>query len=544
MAITKILHQKESPDREPGLHTKQLIKYILNPAKTEECILTGSINCLSDTAYEQMVDTKKMFGKTGGRQSYHIIISLVPGEGTPEQLYEMTEKFVEEFLKGEYEVVFAIHTDHEHLHSHIVFNSVNMVTGKKFQYKKGDWKYKMQPITNKLSEEYGLEIMPAEYSREPQNMSRDQWERERNYSEYIIEDAKYCMLRAESRERYIYLLRELGYEVKDGEHIDVKAKGMKRFKRLGTIVPKLDDFTGDNRIYKTGKKKFIKKANLTPLQKKYYKRLYKLRLIEHRRFTYKSALFYKNLQTFKRLQEDYLFLVSENIASIDDLYRLSDKAWDEIWDISNEQKRLYKEHARLRKKFEYSENYEEISLYEEKYKNKLTELKNMKHELSKKKAIAKRIIEDCLFYTMSDLDKVDISDEEIEQDIFEEEELIPGLPMKKEEDNEIDAIEDILGVKEYHITLSEFMNLSIEDKAAIWNAAEYSEAEGIKILKRMSTESGIVKSFSELSKEYKNICAKCLEYESEPWMRWYRQKRLKGEDVFNEDKNLVRKMVR
>ncbi len=135
MAITKILHQKASPGRELGLHTKQLIAYIMNPDKTEDCILTGGINCLPDTAYKQMVETKKMYKKLGGRQSYHIIISLVPGEGTPEQLYEMTEKFADEFLGGEYEAVFAIHTDHEHLHSHLIYNSVNMITGKKFQYK-------------------------------------------------------------------------------------------------------------------------------------------------------------------------------------------------------------------------------------------------------------------------------------------------------------------------------------------------------------------------------------------------------------------------
>ena len=272
----------------------------------------------------------------------------------------MTEKFVVEFLHGEYEVVFAVHTDHEHLHSHIVFNSVNMVSGRKFQYKNGDWKHKMQPITNKLSEKYGLEIMPAEYSKDPKNMSRDQWEKEKRFSEFIEADARYCMMRAENREHFIYLLKELGYEVKDGEHIAVKASGMKRFKRLGTIAPELDyrnieqkDNTEKgrtDRLYKTIDPRPLRRALLSPLQKKYYVRLYKMRLLEKRRFQYKSAQFYKDLQRFKLLQEEYLFLVSEDIRSVDDLINVKVSALHRYREISEEQKCLYKEKARLRKK--------------------------------------------------------------------------------------------------------------------------------------------------------------------------------------------------
>lgn len=116
-----------------------------------------------------------MFGQTGGRQGYHFIISLKPGEGTREQMYEITRQFAEEFLGGEYEGVFSVHTDKDHLHGHLVFNSVNMVTGRKYSYKKGDWKNVIQPITNRLCEEYGLSIVAAEYSKDPVNMNRKQW---------------------------------------------------------------------------------------------------------------------------------------------------------------------------------------------------------------------------------------------------------------------------------------------------------------------------------------------------------------------------------
>lgn len=85
MAITKILNIQAGDERNPATHLKNAIEYIQNPDKTEECVLVGSINCLPDTAFEQMLETKKLYHKTGKRQGYHIILSFSPEEVvTPE----------------------------------------------------------------------------------------------------------------------------------------------------------------------------------------------------------------------------------------------------------------------------------------------------------------------------------------------------------------------------------------------------------------------------------------------------------------------------
>lgn len=235
MAITKMMHMKASSKTRIDIHLEHSINYILQPKKLGEANLAGGINCLPEMAYRQMKATKQMFGKTGGRQGYHFVISLKPGEGTPEIMYDIAMRFAEEAFAGEYEAVVAVHTDREHLHAHIIINSVNMVTGYKFQCRDGDWKYKFQPITNKLCEEYGLHITPAEYSKEPKNMVRPQWEREQAFSEWIKQDALFCAISAENMEHFIFLLEKLGFEVKQGKHIAVKVPGMKRFKRLDTI---------------------------------------------------------------------------------------------------------------------------------------------------------------------------------------------------------------------------------------------------------------------------------------------------------------------
>jgi transcriptional regulator of heat shock response len=80
MAITKLLNIMESEGRNPASHLRNALEYIQNPDKTEECVLVGGINCLPDTAFEQMEETKNIFHKTGKRQGYHVIISFSPEE--------------------------------------------------------------------------------------------------------------------------------------------------------------------------------------------------------------------------------------------------------------------------------------------------------------------------------------------------------------------------------------------------------------------------------------------------------------------------------
>lgn len=93
----------------------------------------------------------------------------------------------------------------------------------------------IQPITNKLCEEYGLSIVAAEYSKDPVNMNRKQWEKEQSWGDFIKRDMQYCRNKAESFEEFIFLMEKLGYEVNVGVHISVKAEGMRRSRRLDTL---------------------------------------------------------------------------------------------------------------------------------------------------------------------------------------------------------------------------------------------------------------------------------------------------------------------
>ena len=404
MAITKTMHMKASGKGKIDIHLEHAINYILQPKKLGNSNLTGGINCLPDSAYEQMKATKQMFGKAGGRQGYHFVISLKPGEGTPEIMYDIAMRFTEEAFGGEYETVVAVHTDRNHLHAHIIINSVNMVTGYKFQYHEGDWKYKFQPITNKLCDEYGLNITPAEYSKEPKNMARPQWEREQVFSKWIEQDARFCALNAENMEHFIFLLEKQGFEVKQGEHIAVKVPGMKRFKRLDTIS---EDFSRENleAMFQYGDASMaspvnhamplipIRKTILTPYQRKCYARMYRLRLAEKKRFTYKSAYLYEQIRKMHELQEEYLVVVKYDVKSFLDLVHLKfrlERVDEELYRVRKE---LYRERASQKRSCKNAEELEFFEVSVDDYRERLEQIKLQKKDNLKKLKAVERCLE-------------------------------------------------------------------------------------------------------------------------------------------------------
>ena len=404
MAITKMMHMKASSKARIDIHLEHSINYILQPKKLGEANLAGGINCLPEMAYRQMKATKRMFGKTGGRQGYHFVISLKPGEGTPEIMYDIAMRFAGEAFAGEYEAVVAVHTDREHLHAHIIINSVNMVTGYKFQCRDGDWKYKFQPITNKFCEEYGLHITPAEYSKEPKNMARPQWEREQAFSEWIKQDALFCAISAENMEHFIFLMEKLGFEVKQGKHIAVKVPGMKRFKRLDTISEVLSresleamfrygDASLASPVNRTVSLLPVRKAVLTPYQRKCYARMYRLRLAEKKRFTYKSAYLYEQIRKMHELQEEYLVVVKYDVKSYGDLFRLKLRLQQVDEELCKVQKEMYRDRASQKRSCKTAEDLEFFEVSEDDYRERLEQIKLQKKDNRKKLKAVERCLE-------------------------------------------------------------------------------------------------------------------------------------------------------
>ena len=150
MAVTKILARHARLDL--------AINYAVNPDKTDEEVLTAYLNCDKGHACHQMLATKEAKNNRDGVQYYHIIQSFKPGEITPELALEIAQAFAKEHL-ADYEVVIGVHVDKEHIHAHMVFNSVNLVTGRKYHSNAKSYYQQIRTISDKLCREHGLSVI-------------------------------------------------------------------------------------------------------------------------------------------------------------------------------------------------------------------------------------------------------------------------------------------------------------------------------------------------------------------------------------------------
>lgn len=415
MAITKIQCLNEAHTGNPAAHLKNALSYIQNPEKTEENVMVGSINCLPDTAFEQMMDTKVTFGKTNKRQGYHIIISFAPGEATEEQALDIVARFAQEYLKDKYEAVYAVHNDKKHMHGHIVFNSVSFETGMKHECKKGEWKHRMQPITNRLCKEYGLSIVPAEYVKEPKNLSRKEWEREQCFRKMILADAEFCQSQAGSFDHFIFLMKRIGYQFEYGKYLSVKVPGGKWYHELDKLDERFSkekfrfylDMPFSRPRFVVGNTVAIHKRGITDFQMKYYRRIYQARMVEQRRFDKHSAYLAKELERMKQLQEQYLFLVNNNIKTVEGLVTYQVLGERDVEKISERQQELYQQNRARKRSCKTEEDIRDYQIWHMGVQAELDELKAEKKALNKNLRIAEGCVEEYKKFSMLDFSTIE-----------------------------------------------------------------------------------------------------------------------------------------
>ena len=436
MAITKILNIQESDGRNPASHLKNALEYIQNPDKTEECVLVGSINCLPDTAFEQMEETKNIFHKTGKRQGYHVIISFSPEEKvTAEHAMYVLEHFAKDVLGNDYEAVYAVHTDREHMHGHLIWNSVSMTTGKKYNSPKGNWKNHLQPITNKYCDELGLSIMPAEYSKNPKNISRDKWEKEMSMKEIILRDAKMCAYAAGNVEHFKYLMKRLGYVFKKDAWMEVQAPGFRYYHKLA----KLDEMFSEDMLrhyvdmpwmakpyFYSSDIRGLHRAKLSPFQKQFYAKLYRLRIVEQKRFVVGGAKYAEDLKRFHQLQDEYLLLVNNDIKSIVELVDFISEQEERIQQIEDRQHEIYQESSSRKRNIKNEAQYREYQIWHVEVQEELDELKQEKKDIKRQIQLADGIIKEDLYtayYAVSENEEI-VADRDVEIPGMEDEAVV------------------------------------------------------------------------------------------------------------------------
>ena len=388
MAITKILNINQAK-QSPGKYLYRILHYIADPVKNGNGKYIGAVGCQPDFAYEQMMSTKKLFSKTDKRQAYHIIISFEEGEISPDTAYEFMGRFVDEYLQGEYETVYAVHTNTDHIHGHIVFNSVNKITGNKYHYKKGDWAKEIQPVTNRLCEEYGLSTIKIDGETDKDAPTYTEWRDTRAektiWSEMIRRDLDALVIKCPNFERLLMELTEMGYDIKEGKYLSIRPPGMARFRRTVTLgerytkeslierlaTESLDSYRENHRqarIVRVNIPYHLKRAKLSGLQKKYFRRLYETGRLRKRPYS-KAWQYRDEIRKFKRLQAQYLFLAKYEIHGRGDLERVIDDLNDQRRELNRQKSSLHKEQSRFKSLFDIAEKLHDLAPAETAYQD-------------------------------------------------------------------------------------------------------------------------------------------------------------------------------
>ena len=211
-----IVHFINSKQKQTAGGMKCVLGYVSKEKKTvrEDRKFVTGINCDPAHAYDEMMLTKKVHRKTGGRLYYHLVQSFPKGyDITPEKAHQIACEFVERAF-GKHECVVATHIDREHIHSHIVFNSVSFVDGKKYHSNLDSVK-KLMNLSDEICRKYDEPVLtdpePKLKQRKVPKMSdREHRSAERGQSVKLrlINAITDCMKEAKSRKQFCWLMKE------------------------------------------------------------------------------------------------------------------------------------------------------------------------------------------------------------------------------------------------------------------------------------------------------------------------------------------------
>ena len=200
---------------------KKLLGYVSREKKTklEDRRFVTGINCSPESAYEEMLLTKQANGKTGGRLYYHLVQSFPKGyDIKPELAHKIALEFTERAFK-DYECVVATHIDREHIHSHIVFNSVSFQNGRKYHSNLNDVRELMK-LSDEICEKYGVHtLQEPTFNKDGQKEILGDKEyrsavRGESFKFALMNVITDCMKQAKSKKQFIALMKRKGYDVR------------------------------------------------------------------------------------------------------------------------------------------------------------------------------------------------------------------------------------------------------------------------------------------------------------------------------------------
>lgn len=211
--------------------------YAVDADKTEDKYFVKGINCQSEFALEQMIETKKEFKKTGGILAFHAYQSFAPGEVTPAIAHTIGEEFAKRMWGDRFEIIVATHVNAHCVHNHFLLNSVSFVDGKKYYDNKKNYA-KMRELSDGLCREYGLTVVESPMLG--QTKKYDDYEAEKynmpSKNTVIKRDIDECIKLSISEQDFLNRMKKRGYTFNfDGKYATIHHQTFERARRLKTL---------------------------------------------------------------------------------------------------------------------------------------------------------------------------------------------------------------------------------------------------------------------------------------------------------------------
>ena len=334
MAITKI---------HPIKSTLNLaISYIVNGEKTDEQILVSTHKCHQETAHTQFLKTRENIGTKGTVLARHLIQSFLPGEVNPETAHRIGLELCRKILKDEYEFILSTHIDKGHIHNHIVFNNVNMITGKCYQSNKRSY-HQIRYQSDKLCKENNLSVVDEfyeSYKKKYKTNGKSWYENEQakrgtSWKSRLRFDIDRMIKQSKNWEEFLQKMAELGYEIKYGKHIAFKPKDKARFTRAKTIG---EDYTEERLKERIAEREQIK----TPAVKKRIGNVIDMNANAKVKKS-KGYEYWATKHNLNTMAESVIFIREHGIKSVKQLDEFIRKSADERQHLQDKIKEIDKE---------------------------------------------------------------------------------------------------------------------------------------------------------------------------------------------------------
>ena len=219
------------------------IRYAINPKKTNDGSLVKSFGCDPKTAASEMLLCKREYATFSGRSDekksdvvlYQIRQSFKPGEVTAEQALDIGMELARRFTKDKYQYIVATHTDHAHIHNHIIFNSTAMDGTKKFRNFYGS-SQAIRKLSDLICIENSLSVITNPSDK---HQVYGKWlgnKKPETYRDKLRKTINEIMIRKPADfDQFLHMMTEAGYEIKHGEHLAFRANDQQKFTRLRSL---------------------------------------------------------------------------------------------------------------------------------------------------------------------------------------------------------------------------------------------------------------------------------------------------------------------